>query len=91
MSSEYDRFSALISKFPTIAQYWDLDKKELNIAALEANLGTMSSGEVSLARWFAAVWLHENKYHFDIVNDMENFDEKAMDTFQKWVADPFFP
>lgn len=91
MSSDFNKFSTLISEFPTIAKFWDLDKKELDIAALESNIGTMSSGELSLARWLGGVWLHENRFGFDLFDDMENFDEKSMAAFQKWVSEPFFP
>lgn len=71
-------------------EFWDLENRSLNIEALESDM-SMSSGENALARFFAAIWLGENKFNFDIANDISSMDQKGRDIVAEWVKAPFFP
>lgn len=51
----------------------------------------MSSGESAAAKWLAGVWLHENRFNFDIFQDMSRLTGEWLETFQKWVNNPFYP
>ena len=89
--NENDRFFEILSQHPNLAIYWDREKNELDITSFEQALGKMSSGEAATAKWLAGVWLHENRFGFDLFQHMSYLDGHALEAFQNWVNDPFYP
>ncbi len=85
------RFFALLEEFPRIAGYWDKESCSLRHDQLENDLAILSSGEAAIARFFAAVWLGENEFGFDIVQHVPDCDECGQALIAAWVANPFFP
>lgn len=89
--NESDRFFEILSQHPKLAIYWDREKDESDITSFEQALEKMSSGEASFAKWLAGVWLHENRFGFDLFNDFSKLQGKQLQVFRDWVNNPFYP
>lgn len=87
---EQQKFFSMLRGYPRIESFWDLEKLELNVDALENDL-SLSSGERAVASFLAAVWLGENKLDFDIAKSVRNMDRNGRELVAAWVKDPFFP
>ncbi|MCM8854646.1 MAG: hypothetical protein LC541_18740 [Candidatus Thiodiazotropha sp.] len=86
-----ERFFVDLAKVPRIANHWDQDKQELRVDDFEADLGVMSSGEAHLARFFAGVWLGQNKYQFDATEAAASLDTLEMELITSWMKQPYWP
>ena len=91
LTHNQQRFFALLEEFPRIAVYWDKDSLSLHQALLEQDLGTMSSGESAIARFFASLWLGGNAFEFELFRHIQDCDDCAQSVIAAWVANPFFP
>ncbi len=88
--SQYQFFETL-KQVPRIEHLWDRERRELKIELFERELGVMSSGEQHMAKFFAAVWSHENRYGFDLVDAIRVIDLKSRDLIMGWMKTPFWP
>jgi hypothetical protein len=88
----YDKFFNMLNKVPRLVDLWDKEKEEMNIPLFEKELNVMSSGEVQMAKFFAAVWLGDNtKYGFDLVDAVGRIDAKETNLIMNWMRAPFWP
>ena len=86
------RFFGMLDRVPRIKHLWDKDKRELNIELFERELGVMSHGEVHMAKFFAALWLHNNtRYGFDLIDAVSSIDAAERKLIIEWISDPFWP
>jgi len=86
------RFFEMLNQVPRIKHLWDQDTREINVEAFERELRVMSSGEIHIAKFFAAVWFNDNtRYGFDIVDAAARLDKKSLNLIRDWLADPFWP
>ena len=51
----------------------------------------LSHGEQIMARFFAAVWLGENKFDFDLVDAGATLDPAHRQVIGDWLTNPVFP
>ncbi|NIB44840.1 hypothetical protein HBA55_34990 [Pseudomaricurvus alkylphenolicus] len=85
-------FYAMINKVPRIARLWDQDTNDLKLEDFERQLGVMSSGEVQLAKFFAAVWFNDNtRYGFDVVDAVSTLNPHSRKIVIDWLIKPFYP
>ena len=91
LTENQQRFFAMLEEFPRLAVYWDKDSASLHQKTLEQDLSTMSSGESSLVRFFASLWLGSNAFEFDIFRHIQECDACVQSMIAAWVANPFFP
>lgn len=88
----HQQFFTLLHKVPRIAHLWDQKTGSMNVEAFEAELGVMSSGEVQIAKFFAALWFNNNKrYGFDLIEAIARFDTPEIKIIIEWISDPFWP
>lgn len=86
------RFMAMLSRTPRLADLWDEDDLSLRLEAFEQALGVMSSGEVVMARFLAGVWFgNHERYPFDFVDSMSRIDANQRQIVIDWLEDPFWP
>jgi hypothetical protein len=82
----------MLDRAPKIRALWDKGNGCLLEDGFANALGVMSSGEVSLARFFAAVWLGDNRrYGFDFVSAAGIFDRASRALVADWLDGPFWP
>ncbi len=87
-----EKFFNMLNEMPRLGHLWDKEKEEMNVPLFEAELNVMSSGEVEIAKFFAAVWLGNNtKYGFDLVDAIGQVDPARGKIILNWVRDPFWP
>ena len=87
------RFFELLNQVPRIQHLWDPKGNGSLIPDIfEKELGVMSSGESEMAKFFAAVWFHDNsRYGFDVVDAMARVDIEHRELIANWIIDPFWP
>lgn len=87
--TEYDRFFQMLDTCPRLANLWDRENRSMDIERFEKKLKLMSSGERHLAKFFAGVWLGENKYDFDLLEAVHVLSDRKI--ISDWIKNPFFP
>lgn len=88
----YERFFKMLEQVPRMRYLWDRQKAELLVDLFEIELGVMSSGEVHMAKFFAAIWFGDNKrYGFDLIDAVAFIDPPEKQLIINWMADPFWP
>ena len=92
LSSGQARFFLMLNHVPRIAELWDIENRELKVESFEKALGVMSSGEIHIAKFFAAVWFHDNqRYGFDLIDAVSSIDSEHSKLIIEWISDPFWP
>jgi len=86
-----ESFFKMLDQVPRIKHLWDRDRRGLKVGLFEKELGVMSSGEVHLAKFFAAIWFGYNRYGFDLVEAVSTLDDNERLLIVKWIANPFWP
>lgn len=87
-----EQFFNMLESVPRLKHLWNKETKEINVTIFESELGVMSSGECHMAKFFAAVWFHDNtKYGFDLVDAVASIDKEHGALIMSWIADPFWP
>ncbi len=84
-------FFDAINNYPFLSHFWDQDNRLLDIEGLESALGIMSTGEQHIARFFAGIWLHKNKYDFDAIEAAKSLDHKSLQIIHEWMTAPEWP
>ena len=91
LSPEQRQFKQLIDKYPLLASYWNFEKRDCDLQAINADIGALSSGEQHMLRFFVAVWLGENRLNFDLIDATKALDEGCLDDIRQWLQTPVFP
>ena len=91
LSPSQGRFELLLHQSDTLYPYWDFDKRECRVAALEARIGTMSHGEKILAQFFMDLWFNDGQKRFDLFEAQCVLDQPSFAIIRLWVNDPFIP
>jgi len=87
-----DKFFNMLNKMPRLVGLWDKEKEEMNVSVFEAELNVLSSGEVQMALFFAAVWSGNNtKYGFDVVYALKQVGTRETNLILEWMCAPFWP
>ena len=87
-----DKFFNMLSKVPRLEHLWDKEKRSLDVPSFEAELNVLSSGEVHMAKFFAAVWFGNNtQYGFDLVDAVREIDPAKREVVMQWMSAPFWP
>lgn len=91
LTPEQRQFKQLLDEHPTLVSFWNFNSASLDLVALELALPALSHGEQVMARFFAAVWLGENRFDFDLVDAAASLDPQHRQLIVAWLASPFFP
>ena len=91
LSPEQRQLERLLTQYPRLYGYWDFDKRDCDIDALNKAMGALSSGEQIMAAFFMAVWTGESDTSFSIVAAAKTLDPEHCQVIADWLAAPFFP
>ncbi len=91
LTPEQRQFKKMINQYPLMASYWDFEKRECDLQAINADIGVLSSGEQHMLRFFVAVWLGENQLKFDLIDATKALDDGNLDDIRQWLQTPVFP
>lgn len=92
MSQEQLEFKNFIeTHVPAITKLFDWNRRELVFSRVDAYLKYASTGEDMLTRFFTGIWLHDNHYHFDMIDALKRLDTPQLDIIKKWLKDPIWP
>lgn len=87
-----ERFYKMLDQVPRICHLWDRERHELKVDLFEKELGVMSTGEVHMAKFLAALWFNNNsRYGFDLVDAVSSIDHNERRIIAEWAIDPFWP
>lgn len=85
------RFKDMLADYPSLSEFWDFDKRECDIQAIEDAFTWMSHSEQIMLRFFAAVWLGENRFSFDLIEAAKVLGEQDHSVVLQWFSKPEFP
>lgn len=92
LTSEQAAFALMLEETaPYLMHLWDFQKREFKPAAVESFLRSASHGECIMARFFLAVWIGENRFHFDFIEAANSLDSKSLAVIASWIKNPIFP
>lgn len=91
LTPEQRQFHEMLSPYPQLAKYWNFQNRDCDLDAIEKAIGVLSTGEQHMLRFFVALWLGENRLHFDLINALKTLDTPEVTIIQQWAADPFWP
>lgn len=86
----YASFFFMLSDYPVLLEFWDIDEKVCDEARLLAALPSLSHGEAIMAKFFMTVWFGD-KREFDIAEAASVLDLSHRSLITKWMLDPFWP
>ena len=93
MSAELRRFMNEIENFPQIMAYWDFEADggaECHTRDLDDDVDRMSHGNAIMARFFRAVWTHQNE-DFDFIEACSVLDESNRRFIINFMERPYWP
>ncbi|WP_080190748.1 hypothetical protein [Salmonella enterica] len=88
MTGDQVRFQIMVEQYPTLAPYWDFEKREVKVKTA-ADL-PVSSGEKILMSFFLSVWFGRN-VDFDITRAAGVLSTENKLIITEWFLDPFWP
>ncbi|ECH9540604.1 hypothetical protein ABN36_18245 [Salmonella enterica subsp. enterica] len=88
MTGDQVRFQIMVEQYPTLAPYWDFEKREVKVKT-SADL-PVSSGEKILMSFFLSVWFGRN-VDFDITRAAGVLSTENKLIIAEWFLDPFWP
>ncbi len=91
LSIEQNYFKSMLGEYPRLHGFWDFEKIEFDGKLLENSIYALSHGEQLMARFFAAVWLGEDKFSFDFIEAARILDSQSKKTIIDWLENPVFP
>ena len=96
ISETQQRFYDLLDRAPERVQaLWNRERKQCNRDNAKAQMRSMSSGELHLAKFFMSVWFWDNSKvpgkGFDLADAMGSVDANGQAIIRNWVNDPFWP
>lgn len=92
MSPEQLKFKQFLeTHVPDIGRLFDWDNRAVVFSRVDRYLGYASSGEAILARFFVGVWLHDNRYDFDIISAVKRLDTSNLEMIYTWLREPVWP
>jgi hypothetical protein len=91
LNDNHKRFYRLLAQYPRIAQYWDWEKREVDVERITADVPAMSHGEQLLAHFFVSVWLGKSTFGGDVIEAATVLDEKGRVMIANWLIAPFWP
>ena len=91
LTDEQRQFKQLLDTYPLLASYWQFEERECDLAAIENDIGALSSGEQHMLRFFVAVWLGENRLHFDLIDATKALGEDNLNDIRAWLNRPVWP
>jgi len=87
-----ERFFKMLKKVPRVSHLWNEKESIMHVDMINREINVMSSGEAHMARFFSAVWMHNNNMHdFDIVNAASSLDNEEILLIVDWLKNPFYP
>ena len=91
LTPEQRQFKQMLERYPCLMIYWNFEKREVKLQAINQDIGAMSHGEQIMLRFFVAVWLGENRLNFDLFEATRVLDDVNLDDLRTWLAQPVFP
>lgn len=92
MSQEQLEFKKFVeTNAPKVAALFDWEKREVIFSRVDNYLEFASSAEDMLTRFLVGVWLHDNKYGFDMISAAKRLDPRYLHIIYKWLNKPIWP
>lgn len=91
LNEDQKRFYRLITQYPRIAQYWDWEKREVDVERITTDVPAMSHGEQLLTHFFVSVWLGNSTFGGDVIEAAKVLDDKGRVMIANWLIAPFWP
>jgi hypothetical protein len=91
LSQEQRQFKKMLDAYPLLASYWNFETRDCDLQAINADIGALSSGEQHMLRFFVAVWLGENRLHFDLIDATKALGEDNLNDIRAWLNRPVWP
>ena len=91
LTPEQRQFKQMLERYPRLVTYWNFDKREVKLQAIDQDIGAMSHGEQIMLRFFVAIWLGENRINFDLIEAARVLDDGNLDDIRQWLTTPVFP
>jgi hypothetical protein len=94
LTEKQQRFFDLIetsSVADWILPFFDIEKRQLKLDMIESQIQTLSHGEQIMLRFFAGLWLNDNRFGFDLFDAVGTLDHQNMEIITDWLSDPFWP
>lgn len=88
MTNDQIQFQNMIEQYPSLAPYWDFEKREVKVKT--ADDLPLSSGEKILMTFFLSVWFGRN-VNFDITRAAGVLSTENKQVIAEWLLDPFWP
>ena len=87
-----EKFFELLAHVPSVEKFWDKGKSELDVDLFESSFSVISSGELQMAKFFAAILFNDNeRYGFDLIDAVSKVDTSHRKLIMEWIARPFWP
>ena len=92
-STDETQFTALLSHYPKLTQYWNLDKRECDIEIIKRELVGMGLGinEKIMLKFLVMVWLGIDVLNFSMIDAINILDADDLEYIVSWTNKPFFP
>jgi len=91
LSAEQRRFKELLERYPRFYQYWNFERRNCDLKAMERDIGVMSNGEQIMLQFFVGVWLRENRMNLDFIDMARSLDDEHLQVIIDWLQDPVWP
>ncbi|NTZ48360.1 hypothetical protein FCM30_21725 [Lelliottia aquatilis] len=88
MTNDQIQFQNMIEQYPSLAPYWDFEKREVKVKT--ADDLPLSSGEKILMTFFLSVWFGRN-VNFDITRAAGVLSTENKQVIAEWLLNPFWP
>lgn len=91
MITDREKFYSVINQFDYLKPLWDQVNHEIRLEAFNDRLGTMSTGEMYLAKFMANIWFHDERYNFSLIDAMGALYGHFKAPIEDWVKAPYWP
>ena len=81
----------MLERYPRLMTYWNFEKREVKLQAIDKDIGAMSHGEQIMLRFFVGIWLGENRLNFDLIDATRVLNDGYLDDIRRWLSQPVFP
>lgn len=87
-----ERFYKLLDKAdPTIQQFWNREKHEINTKIPQSLIDSMGMRKIWMLNFLTNVWFGRDEFDFRLIEAVKDLDDKDLAIIQEWIADPFWP
>lgn len=93
LSADETQFTSLLSHYPKLTRYWNIDKRECDIEIIKRELEGMGMAinEKIMLKFLVMVWMGIDVLNFSIIDAINILDQDDLEDILSWTNEPFFP